>query len=566
MKHATGIPYLFCRNGRYTVRVQVPKELHSQLKRTEFKRSLGADFQVAKRQCHGVISHFQAQIDEARKCAIELPTFSTLAPMPTDKLLVEAAVQAHYDRMVGQMSKSGSLNIQSKIDHLTEVVDAHLTINAYQEWSALSNDATWLCAEHGWTYDEASSEFKFLCEAMLRARVQAYRIEIRRLKGIRAPDPDVDPLFTPEYRRLRRSNTLGDLIDQYRLEKELNWSVSTKSNYRIIFRVLEEICGRETLAENIDRPFCLTVRDTLLRLPSNYQKKPQTKGRSIVEAIAIGEQLGLPKMLPATINSHLSKLAAIVKVGRNAGYIAGNPMGDLLVVDNVRPKDKRDPFSIAQLNQLFKIAPWKHGPVGGKEHPAKYWGPLVALYSSARLSEVYGKLVDEVIERDGTLLFDFRHRPATRPMKWKRSRVVPVHNKLVELGFLDFVIEARLSGRELLFPDVKRDSRGKWGDAISDWFTGEIKQLKMKGTKLTFHSLRHTFEDALREADLHNTAIGNEIVGRTSVGISDDYGSSYSTAKLAEAVQRVGYSGLDLSHLVPKKSPATRLNLEQRGG
>ena len=62
-------------------------------------------------------------------------------------------------------------------------------------------------------------------------------------------------------------------------------------------------------------------------------------------------------------------------------------------------------------------------------------------------------------------------------------------------------------------------------------------------------SLRHTFEDALREVDLHDTPIGNAIMGRTSHGTSKNYGRGFSTAKLAEAMEKVRYPGLELDHL-----------------
>lgn len=549
MKYSTGIEYLICRDGRYSVRVQVPKDIQHKLGRTEFKKAMGADFAVAKRNSHSVIADFQRQIEAARKASNDDFKYSTSQTNDIGIGEINSAVRAHYKKMGLHMPAPFVLDRKTKIERLEDVMELQLSINADQAWSSASQDARWICEEHGWKLDENGPHFEYLCEAMLRARIQAYRDEIRRLKGNRALDAEADPLFSRDADEPSKFMVLGDLIDQLKAEGELRWSVSTKVNYRIVFRVLEEICGRETPVASIDRKFCLVVRDALLRLPSNYQKKVQTKGKSISDAIEIGERLGLPKMMPGTINSHLARLRAIVHAGRDAGLIVGNPMVDIEVQDDIRPEEKRDPFSVEQLNQIFATLPWSNGPTSAISEPAKYWGPLIALFSGARLSEIYGQLVDEIIERDGQMLFDFKHRPATRPMKHNKSRVVPVHPTLVELGFSEFVKAARMSGRELLFSDVKRDARGKWGDAQSDWLSRKIAKLKLKGANLSFHSFRHTFEDALREVDLHDTPLGNQIMGRWSAGTSKYYGKGFSTAKLCDAVASISYPGLDLTRL-----------------
>lgn len=138
------------------------------------------------------------------------------------------------------------------------------------------------------------------------------------------------------------------------------------------------------------------------------------------------------------------------------------------------------------------------------------------------------------------------HRPGVRDMKNDRSRVVPVHPELIRLGFWDYVEEGRKSGREQLFPDVSRGSLGKWGDGTSKWFTRLVKELALSGRALSFHSFRHSFEDVLKEVDLHDTPVGNAITGRWSPGVSKNYGSDYTLTKLAAGIAKVYYPGLIL--------------------
>ena len=62
------------------------------------------------------------------------------------------------------------------------------------------------------------------------------------------------------------------------------------------------------------------------------------------------------------------------------------------------------------------------------------------------------------------------------------------------------------------------------------------------------HSFRHSFEDALRSAELPDrTALA--LARRSEAGSSKVYGSGMSARQLADALAKVRYEGLDLSHL-----------------
>jgi integrase len=223
-------------------------------------------------------------------------------------------------------------------------------------------------------------------------------------------------------------------------------------------------------------------------------------------------------------------------------------MSGIEVSDPIHPSEKRAPFTTAQLNQLFATDPWKRPFDPDDPNPSRYWAPLIGLYSGARLTDICGQLVEEMIELDGVKVFHFAHRPGERQIKGGRSRRVPVHPDLIALGFWDFVEAARASGRQQLFPEVKRDQVGKWGDNTSKWFSRKIAGLGLRGRSLSFHSLRHDFEDALRRVDLHDTPVGNALAGRWSgSGSSQNYGTKYPMDKLKAAIELVSYPGLALA-------------------
>lgn len=545
-----GFPYLRLRGRSYEVRLQVPSPLKLAVGKGELKRSLGGDLTVAKRAYHKTVSELQEAIDRAR-CAS--PQSNVASRMPREPTLDDIAIASyhHYSRMVElQRGKVVSLQGESqstrqgRIASLQEALLYHVDRAEAEDWKIMATQARWKIEEMGWMLSEKSPRFTYLCQMLLRARLEAYRSELRKLNGHFAPDPDADPLFASNPAKTTVPvATLGDLKNEFEAEKHAHWTLSTRKNYKIIFAVLEQICGFDTPVSAIDREYCRDITKRLQGLPVNYQKSPLTRGRSVAEAIEIARVHEMQTIAPATINNHLSKLGAIVRYGRDKGWVAGNPMADLQVPDPVDPSEKRDPFSIEQLNLIFARAPWSDSGASTTERPSRYWAPLAALYSGARLTEICGQRVDEMMIEDGVHTFHFRHRPGDRAIKNGKSRKVPVHPELLRLGFWDFVGEARTAGREHLFPDVKPDKLGKWGDHTSKWFSRQVKVLDLQGRNLSFHSFRHSFEDALRRADLHDTPMGNALTGRWTAGVSKNYGSKYPVAKLHQALIEVGYPG-----------------------
>lgn len=547
--HLSGYPYLSKRGASYRIRVQVPAPLKSIVGQGELIKSLGADLAIVKRKYHTTVAGFFAQIEAARRVSVVNASSSLSLTHPTQED-TELACYAYFRLMAANMRGKvaepvgdGKRTRVNRIEGYQLMIDNHLDALESDAWGTMAIQAAWMCEEKNWDIKDGDKEFEFLCRTMLRARLQCYRSELRILEGKMAADPDVDPLFGAEAPQ-KRSNkrTLGSLVDKFNAVREEGWSASTRKNYIIITRVLEEICGRETPVEDIDRDFCRDVLSILSDLPANYQKMPATKGKSIGEAIDIGAALNLSKISPATVNSHLNKLGAIVRFGRDEGWIVGNPMANIEARDPVHPSEKRDPFSIEHLKAIFSTEPWDTAPPSPNAlYPSRYWVPLVALYSGARLTDICGQRIDEMIDEEGVRLFSFVHRPEDRHIKGGRSRKVPVHPKLIEIGFWEYVEDARLAGQEYLFSDTKRDNLGKWGDATSKWFSRKVHGLGLMGRRLSMHSFRHSFEDALRRADLHDTPIGNAITGRSSAGVSKNYGSKYPVDKLSNAIEKVSY-------------------------
>ena len=134
--------------------------------------------------------------------------------------------------------------------------------------------------------------------------------------------------------------------------------------------------------------------------------------------------------------------------------------------------------------------------------------------------------------------FNLDHAPNKgRVLKNESSRrQIPVHSRLIELGFLDLVSGS--TGR--LFPDLSSAGARQLTASWSQWFGRYLRQvIGIADRRKTFHSFRHTFKDLCREAgiskDLHD-----RLTGHTSQDVGDGYGSGlYPLRPLAVAIDQI---------------------------
>jgi integrase len=72
-----------------------------------------------------------------------------------------------------------------------------------------------------------------------------------------------------------------------------------------------------------------------------------------------------------------------------------------------------------------------------RDDAAKRWVPWLCAYTGARPGEITQLRASDVIERDG--IHGLRITPEAGTVKNNKARVVPVHEHLIEQGFLKFV-------------------------------------------------------------------------------------------------------------------------------
>ncbi|MDI9331061.1 MAG: site-specific integrase [Alphaproteobacteria bacterium] len=195
--------------------------------------------------------------------------------------------------------------------------------------------------------------------------------------------------------------------------------------------------------------------------------------------------------------------------------------------------ENREPFTNDDVKAIF----------GNGYHerffaPDHYWIPLVCLFSGARREEVGDLLSANVKTVDGVPTF------LVEEGKTKDARrTVPVHQTLIELGFMDYAKARQEAGHANLFPHRPKGAGGRSKEA------GRMFRLRLRtdcqitNTRKTLHSLRHTVITRLHTADA-NPAHVKQITGHSSEarGVHfQTYTHDIGLTQLAETLNRLAY-------------------------
>lgn len=335
------------------------------------------------------------------------------------------------------------------------------------------------------------------------------------------------------------------LLKVYNNEKALK--PGTLEKYRLIHGLFIELMGDPALGD-IDRELVRTYREVAATVPCEFNQirkvdKPH-HGLSIHELIEAGRRDGLPLLGSERAGEYVAKIGGVFKWAFENGFMHQNPASGLAKVDAkmVREKDKRQPFDAAMLERIFGRALWRDGrgqvtKKDGKHRefsPFKYWIPLLALYSGARLNELAQLYVKDVKQtKAGTWYLDFNldgqgkskaeheKSPSDKKLKTVNAiRVIALHPELVRLGFVEYVQALQDAGHARVFPELAWHPVKGYGRYVGAWFNGKVMGKKM-GVKrdgtLSFHSFRHTFITACVLTGMGD-AMRDDLAGHAPVG------------------------------------------------
>lgn len=292
-------------------------------------------------------------------------------------------------------------------------------------------------------------------------------------------------------------------------------------------------------------------KDAMLRLPSRMSNAERKL--SFLDQLRLGDaDPNRKRVTPRTVNDKaLGALSAVLGHAKDQVYIDSNPAARIKIKHSRRGSLPRLPYSTEDLKLIFNFQIYTDGkrPEAGAGE-ASVWLPLLAMYTGARLEELGQMLVADVKNDKGVWFIDMLNLVEDNPHhKYKNEssrRRVPIHNKLIELGFLAYVEAMRKDSQTRLFPYLQ--SAGEEVTAnFSKWWGRYARKHGGFNSQKVFHSFRHATKDGFREAEI-DPELRDILQGHAPVTEGEKYGQGFSLQRLKKAIDKLEYD-VDLSHL-----------------
>ena len=345
----------------------------------------------------------------------------------------------------------------------------------------------------------------------------------------------MNPYCNPLY----ASMTVSALLEAFLVYKNTG-DIKLASEGKIRSRIehFTEIMGDMSLS-GLDRDVVKDYVNRMQNMPGNlYLMRRKYKISDTHKLIEMALADGQPVMSRDAIGRHIESLGSMLKWAKSERYLFDNPAENVLAQRRmmVREQDRRDLFTDDELVQIFSADWFKKGSGTPNQYgrytsfrPFHYWLPLLALYVGGRINELCQLYLTDIrVDKNGVVYIDFNLDAPDKMMDEEAQaggdkslktvnaiRQVPIHPRLIELGLLEYVDALKVAGYDRLFPELKHNKIKGYRAAASKWFNenyfGKILGFPRDGKK-TFHSLRHTFINAVDEFESNERTIA-QLVG-----------------------------------------------------
>jgi integrase len=567
-------------SGIYWFRRGVPVELRPGIGKREIKKSLGTtSLPEAKRRGMEVAAEVDRLFETARNgVTLTLADAEALAAAWKAEALAE-----HADKVAtsaegpspDQTARVVALLDQFKIAARKTLASrpSHIVIGDHT-WSwepslTMADDAKAILRKQGIALRETDPGFRRLCFALHKALIEVGDVLSDRTQGVwrnetQAPTPVIitpalSPLATVMPRRRPRVDgkpdaTLLEIIKRWDKEnrptpRSLQWAETA-------VRRFNESVGVELIAREITKQHVIKFLDDLALMPRTVPTKLRGKPLPVILK-AIDSKSGVKRLSPPTVIKQFGMLHTLLKFARKYDFADGNVAEDLKPHDPTSADEKRFPFDAADLKLIFERSAIYRGCESARRRrrpgslvirDARFWLPLLSLYTGARIDELGQLLVTDVKMEEGVAFIDLNTVEEGKRLKNKGSRrKVPLHPELVNCGFLEYVAAVRKKGERQVFPELRINKEGRWTGNVASLIVDDFRALGITDRLKVVHSFRHTFKDACRDAEIPEE-VHDRLTGHRNGSVGRDYGGRNLLQLLARAIAKISYP-IDLSHL-----------------
>lgn len=260
-----------------------------------------------------------------------------------------------------------------------------------------------------------------------------------------------------------------------------------KSCLETIFELLDT-----EYVENITFDDVKTVNSLIYRVPKKW--KENNPNKQLLEVL-LPEDVDIsdPRVMSAaTISKYLTMFQEFLKFCRKERLL-NDDMADIItkpVVD--KNKNNWKPFTDADLKLIFNRKTYFRRERNSDN--AKYWIPLISLYSGARLNEICQIRMEDIKNDNGIDYFCIDDEGENQSVKnYPSKRRVPIHPILKKLGLMEQIEQQRKLKKDRLFDSLLYTKKKKYAGSMSNAFRYYLDhKIGITDDKKVFHSFRHT--------------------------------------------------------------------------
>jgi len=258
------------------------------------------------------------------------------------------------------------------------------------------------------------------------------------------------------------------------------WTRQTELQNCTTYRMFIEVAG-DLPVQSYGRRELATFFDVLRSLPALYSKKPEWRDLPLSSFKDASVRGDADLLSMKTIKRHFAALGTLFDHLKAHGvYVGSNPAHEFSFPQKGRANRRRDQWEGQELARLFASPVWRGClSASRRTEPGaeiikdeKFWLPLLGLYHGNRLEEFAQLRLGDVRTDGGIMYLDINDEDGKQVKNNQSMRRVPIHPKLIELGFLDYARSIAKTPQDPLFPNLKpQGPDGKLGTSFTKWFT-----------------------------------------------------------------------------------------------
>lgn len=408
------------------------------------------------------------------------------------------------------------------VDHELAVARSELVNRSYDQQRPLIDD---LMERHGIPEEHRNA----LAHGIFQANVELWQTVRKRTLGeFPSVDEVVEKATNPPVPSVKHGEgpLFSEALPKFLTfaQKDEGWTGQTLAQNTTTYRMFVEVNGDRRVDEYTGREFT-KFYDILKALPKHYGKAKAWRDLPLTEIVEQTKDAEIERLANKTVKRHFSALGRLYKYlqarseypkdAKNPAYGFEFPEG------KGRARNKRRMWGGDELTKLFQSPVWtgcfsedrrsRPGILIIKDD--KYWLPLLGLYHGNRLEE-FAQLHRSDIRCEDDIWFMDINNEGDKQLKNEQSkRRVPLHPRIRELGFLDYVLEVANEPTDRIFPKLMPGGADKkLGYFFTKWWTQYRRDIGVYEPGLDYHSFRGGVTTKLAAAN-YSLDIRNELLG-----------------------------------------------------